>query len=649
MDDALIFAAEDDQVEVRPSQAWKVLVADDEQAVHLVTRLALGGFRFQDRPLELFSAYNEAEARDLLHSHPDMALVLLDVIMDTLTSGFDLVRFIRQDLGNRTVRIIMRTGQAGSEPEEDVLVRYDINDFKDKTELTVVKLRTTVISSLRAFSHLMTISEEQEKLQESRSYLQQILNSLPGFLATLAEGGRVEVWNQAASAWTGLRAEQAQGQALWDLHKAFVPLKDAVLECLKDRRSLESNGVPLALDPSLLVNLSLTPLAIGGRTQVILRLDDVTALREREELLQRGQRLASLQALTGGVRAEMHLALEGLERELEPWEQGDTAAEQARPVRRALSQAYAILERMETLTKREESHLIRLDFTTLVSQVLSDLMSETGPRITWTPPGGAAPVEGHAPDLMLALQQVLRNAVESLEGQGHVTVQLSEAELDSTLRLQHPEAPAARYWRLRVQDQGRGMGPEILSHVFEPYFSTKAPHRGLGLSLVHNIVDIHRGFTDIRSEPHKGTTVDLYLPLAPAGRITAGPLEGLSVLVCDDEILMRQTASAILRRLGLRVSTAGDGFSALQAFEESHPDVVILDMLMPGLNGDELFTRMRRSRPEVKVLFSSGFGKTNTIREALELQGVGYLQKPYGYEGFREALLDLLGVKDPLS
>jgi PleD family two-component response regulator len=108
----------------------------------------------------------------------DIALVLLDVVMDTVDSGFNLIRFIRHELENKDVRIILRTGQSGTAPEDEVIINYDINDFKDKTELTVSKLRTTIISALKAYSHLKIIAQEQTKLLESRLYLDQIIEGL---------------------------------------------------------------------------------------------------------------------------------------------------------------------------------------------------------------------------------------------------------------------------------------------------------------------------------------------------------------------------------------------------------------------------------------------------------------------------------------
>jgi response regulator RpfG family c-di-GMP phosphodiesterase len=133
---------------------WRVLIVDDDVDVHAVTRLALRNVSFKGRELELFSAYSGREAYDILRDTPDIALVLLDVVMETDDAGLILARRIREELHNSIVRVVLRTGQPGQAPEQRVIIEYDINDYKAKTELTTQKLFTTVISALRAYESL---------------------------------------------------------------------------------------------------------------------------------------------------------------------------------------------------------------------------------------------------------------------------------------------------------------------------------------------------------------------------------------------------------------------------------------------------------------------------------------------------------------
>jgi response regulator RpfG family c-di-GMP phosphodiesterase len=147
------------------ASGWKVLIVDDEPEVHQVTRLVLASFRFESRPLELISAFSAAEARERMHEHPDTAVMLLDVVMETEHAGLDVVRAVREDLANHRVRIVMRTGQPGQAPEQDIISAYDINDYKEKTELTAQRLSTTLFSALRAYRDLMTIESSKDGLE----------------------------------------------------------------------------------------------------------------------------------------------------------------------------------------------------------------------------------------------------------------------------------------------------------------------------------------------------------------------------------------------------------------------------------------------------------------------------------------------------
>ncbi len=144
----------------------KVLIVDDEQEVHSVTKTVLSQFVFEGKSLELLSAYNGEEAIALLTKHSDIQLVLLDVVMESDDAGLIVVKRIREELKQRKVRIVLRTGQPGSAPEQEVIDNYDINDYKEKTELTSKKLYTTVISSLRAYRDMDIIDHNRKALEK---------------------------------------------------------------------------------------------------------------------------------------------------------------------------------------------------------------------------------------------------------------------------------------------------------------------------------------------------------------------------------------------------------------------------------------------------------------------------------------------------
>ena len=178
MSDDLIFSDEAvDPAPSTPATPWHILIVDDERGVHDVTKLVMAGFQMDGRPLEFFDCYSAAEARALLAQPNDIALILLDVVMESDTAGLDLARHIREDLGNLNVRIVLRTGQAGQAPEEQVIRDYDINDYKEKTELTRRKLITVFYAALRAYRDLMRIARALTGLRRSVDAITRVCDS----------------------------------------------------------------------------------------------------------------------------------------------------------------------------------------------------------------------------------------------------------------------------------------------------------------------------------------------------------------------------------------------------------------------------------------------------------------------------------------
>ncbi len=168
MDDDLIFAPEKNAAAEPGStgrRPWRVAVIDDAPEVHSVTRMVLQDVRFREREIEFYSAYSAAEGKRILAEVPDLAVVFLDVVMESEHAGLELVEYIRNELNNKSVRIILRTGQPGQAPETEVIVKYDINDYKHKAELSAERLFTTLIAALRSYQDLMTIEASRVGLQ----------------------------------------------------------------------------------------------------------------------------------------------------------------------------------------------------------------------------------------------------------------------------------------------------------------------------------------------------------------------------------------------------------------------------------------------------------------------------------------------------
>lgn len=217
MPDTPIFVIEDDpsdsngQTSASVLPAWKVLIVDDDPEVHEATLLACGSFKFEQKPLHLLSAYSGDEAKAILQEHPDIALLLLDVVMETSQAGLELVQYVRQTLNNQMVRIVLRTGQPGEAPELDVIRDYDINDYRLKVDLTRQRLLATVITTLRSYRDLVALETTNRALDtlysQQKAATQQIERQQQELMAqnqalTIAKRQAVEA-NQAKSVFLG--------------------------------------------------------------------------------------------------------------------------------------------------------------------------------------------------------------------------------------------------------------------------------------------------------------------------------------------------------------------------------------------------------------------------------------------------------------
>ncbi|GAA0287914.1 DUF3369 domain-containing protein [Psychrosphaera haliotis] len=253
-DDAPLFSVEDLQEEFIENKldekGWQILIVDDEPSIHTVTKLALNSFTFADKPLNFFNVYSGAEAKELLQKEPDIAVILLDVVMETDTAGLDLVDFIRNEMVNHDVRIILRTGQPGQAPEYEVIQKYDINDYKEKTELTNQKLNTVIYSALRSYRDITAINRTRiglERIIEATSSLLQE-NSLKKFaegalqqLAAMMHIDAEVVLAQSTTAFAAKSNEQVKLLACID-HGTSKSKNELIR--IKIAKLLESKTIP---------------------------------------------------------------------------------------------------------------------------------------------------------------------------------------------------------------------------------------------------------------------------------------------------------------------------------------------------------------------------------------------------------------------
>ncbi len=574
-DDDFLTLIEDSQ-DQRPSRAtaaWKVAVIDDDPAVHEGTRFALYDYTLHGQGLDILSAYSGSEGRELLRAHPDMAVVLLDVVMESEGAGLDLVDFIRTELRNETVRIILRTGQPGQAPERRVIVDYDINDYKAKTELTADKLFTTLTAALRSYQQL-------QRMVETRRGLEIIIDAASKLfdfksMQRLAEG----VLTQLASL---LNVECAGILVLRESPSERT--KFAILAGSGCYSGLVGEGASATLAPHLqhvveqaferrhheyLAERSVLYIGTGSGREVVVVLEAGKDLSETDRALvevfcsrlsiafdnvilyeQLQAANASLEERVAQRTRELTLANERLAAQSHELRRanrfkseilGTVAHDLKNPLGVILGRAEMLRELLDRSPFSAEAARMQIDhvrdtakkLTEMVDTLIADAMSDAlDIRVRREPIDlgelVSDVVSANRPLAERKEQRLLVEATPKLTVIGDHD-RLSEAvdNLISNAIKYSPRGAAVRVGVSRrgaqaaivVEDRGPGLTPEDLSRLFGRFQRLSAQptggetSTGLGLSIAKRIVDLHGGAIEARSEgPGKGAVFEILLP-----------------------------------------------------------------------------------------------------------------------------------------
>jgi two-component system cell cycle sensor histidine kinase/response regulator CckA len=246
------------------------------------------------------------------------------------------------------------------------------------------------------------------------------------------------------------------------------------------------------------------------------------------------------------------------------------------------------------------------------------------------------------------------NARDAMPKGGILTIETENVDFDEDYVKEHPEAKAGPYVMLAVSDNGIGMDAVTKTRIFEPFFTTKERGKGtgLGLSTVYGIVKQSNGFIWIYSEPRQGTTFKIYFPhaqgeIAPATtkeKLEQELLGSETVLVVEDEVAVRTLAGRILRDRGYIALEATEGMEALQMVQEYSGVIhlILTDVIMPGMSGKELVSKIEKMRPDIKALYISGYTDEAIVRHGILDPDVAFLEKPFTINGFLSKVQEVL-------
>jgi len=326
-------------------------------------------------------------------------------------------------------------------------------------------------------------------------------------------------------------------------------------------------------------------------------------------------------------------------------------------VEKSAEHAAEIANELQTFSRQEkETHRAPPgNLNEVVNHCVEFFRNAQGAKITWNlqlekSPFGVRCDEGK---VQQALTKILENAVEAVNegGKGQITVQTRNVELTEPTQDRNVRLVAGTYLCVEITDNGSGIEPDVLPRIFEPFFTTKKNHRGLGLALVYGIVSNHGGGVAISSQPGAGASARIYLPaerdFIQESPGAAGDLQGTgTVLVVDDEKLLLTMAETILTEYGYKVLTANSGQKALTILsrDDITADLVVTDLVMPGMGGRELVERIRQLSPKMRILCTSGY-----VMPADKQTGTAYLQKPFTSAELLAKVRHVLASKPPVD
>ena len=396
----------------------------------------------------------------------------------------------------------------------------------------------------------------------------------------------------------------------------------------------------------------------------VLTVSDMTKRMQAEAVLREAQKMQAIGQLTGGIAHDFNNLLTVILGNLETVQRKlpDDHALQARIGRAvwASQRGASLTAQLLAFARRQPLAPAPIDLSLTVPELVPLLARTLGERIEVRFVGSAGlwAAMADAAQLENALLNLALNARDAMPDGGRLTLELANKVLDPAYARAHAEVTAGDYVMLAVSDTGHGMTAEVAARVFEPFFTTKPDGQGtgLGLAMVFGFIKQSRGHVKIYSEPDHGTSVKLYLPRAiggvaiPPGRSSA-PIElargEATLLVVEDEPAVREITVAILRDYGYQVFEAADGQEAMALFEAhaSEIDMLLSDVVLPGkLRGREIAERITALRPEVKILFMSGYTENSIVHHGRLDDGVQLISKPFQREQLAAKVAELLGL-----
>ncbi len=548
------------------------------------------------------------------------------------------------------------------------LNEVEIDRTTDRGETRILSLNVRRLSTPeRRRLILMAFADITERKRAAEARYRRVFESArDGIVLVDAETGGILDLNPYAEALLGYARSELVGRKLWEIEPMRnLPKLRAAIEQIRDQGVLRFEDLVLRTKDGVDVQTEVIAnvYSQGERQAIQFNIRDVSERKKFERELQETQKLESLGLLAGGIAHDFNNLLTGI---IGNASLAYSEASVGDPLRMQLRAVLQAGERAAFLTRQLLAYAGRGRFVTETID-LGDLVEEISTLLRTSIPKTVELKLYPAPDLPLVeadpaqIQQVVMNLVingaeaigENVTGTVEIRTSLRHITALETAEFFRPEqAAGGTFVQLEVTDTGSGMDQATMAHIFDPFFTTKFTGRGLGLAAVQGIVKGHGGAIRVYSTPGHGTTFLVLLPATgkkatvrrrERSRVPSIP-SGSVALVIDDEESVRSLDENVLSRAGMRVLTAEDGKAGVDAFRKHHGivSVVVLDLQMGVMGGEEAFPLLKEIDPSVPVILSSGFDEAEAARRFSGLKPARFLQKPYTAERLVQAVATAL-------
>ncbi len=526
-----------------------------------------------------------------------------------------------------------------------------------------------------------TYSKTREKRRLTEEELRQSEELYRTVVAAMAEGvvvqerdGTITACNKSAQRILGLTHDQILGrtsvdprwQAVYEDRSPFPGEKHPSMVALTTGKPVSNvcMGLQRSKNDTTWILINAEPVFYPGTQEprgVVTTFTDITDRKRLEEQLSHAQRLEGIGRLAGGVAHDFNnvlgIILGHCDLMAEKLPPDERIAVHTKAIRKSADHAAALTRQLLAFSRKQIMQMQRLNLNETVRNLMEMLKRLIGEHIELT--AHLEPELGQVNVDPVQIEQVVMNLVvnarDAMPNGGRIVISTANVDLGSPLLVNSKPVPAGSYAMVSVSDTGHGMDEDTISHVFEPFYTTKEMGRGtgLGLSIIYGIVRQSNGHIHIDSEPGKGSIFKIYLPrvesTAEEIRIPeaaeTGTGEPGTILLVDDDPDLREMVSSMLASSGYTILTASSAVEAV-AFEEHYAGpihLILTDMSLDGgEDGQELSRKIKAKRPDIKILLMSGYTESFVRGESPAIKGAAFLEKPFSSQQLRRKILQIL-------